>query len=371
MSLKDQVRAAAQRDPGDSEGELPAMYNVNFVDSPDQHPAGRLTAAILAQDWNTVAAIAGNPHTTGEDVDTARGALAGANQPATPAASAATPTNGTRLHLTPEQYELLLRPLSGNRVKNRQGQSHLEAWDVRRYLTRIFGFGGWNAETIELAKIHERIAMPGEIKYGNGGTNAKPAYTVVYSAQVRLNIFNPDGTVGISYEDAATGDGANMPTYQAAADFGIKTALSQALKRCAVNLGDQFGLSLYNGGKIDAVVNRTLAAPADLAGVGGGAVEQMAHSDVVHSEPGTPEASDDGPELPSPLELRDEALKPQTSYRRLLDIYNVITETHPHLNVMVTNEHGDSDLLSALVKRIGAERKPANARKPTTEGDPR
>jgi hypothetical protein len=43
----------------------------------------------------------------------------------------------------------------------------------------------------------------------------------------------------------------------------MKTALSQALKRCAVNLGDQFGLSLYNDGSQAPVVLRSLAYMAE------------------------------------------------------------------------------------------------------------
>jgi hypothetical protein len=34
------------------------------------------------------------------------------------------------------------------------------------------------------------------------------------------------------------------------------------LKRCAINLGDQFGLGLYNNGSTAAVVRSTLAGPA-------------------------------------------------------------------------------------------------------------
>jgi hypothetical protein len=41
--------------------------------------------------------------------------------------------------------------------------------------------------------------------------------------------------------------------------MAIKTAESDALKRAAINLGDQFGLSLYNNGATAPVVIQTLS----------------------------------------------------------------------------------------------------------------
>jgi hypothetical protein len=40
--------------------------------------------------------------------------------------------------------------------------------------------------------------------------------------------------------------------------MAIKTAESDALKRAAINLGTQFGLSLYNNGSMRDVVVQTL-----------------------------------------------------------------------------------------------------------------
>jgi hypothetical protein len=45
--------------------------------------------------------------------------------------------------------------------------------------------------------------------------------------------------------------------------MAIKTAESDALKRAAINLGTQFGLSLYNNGSLQDVVVRTLIEPTD------------------------------------------------------------------------------------------------------------
>jgi hypothetical protein len=151
--------------------------------------------------------------------------------------------------LTEQQVGFLLQPIASNRVRNLRGMSHLEAWDVRRQLIRIFGFEGFTVETLSLELVAER-----ETKQGD-----RSRWTIVYRAQVRLTIKTVDGTPIAVFEDAAAGDAVNQPSIGDAHDLAMKTALSQALKRCAVNLGDQFGLSLYNDGSQNAVVMRSLA----------------------------------------------------------------------------------------------------------------
>ena len=62
-------------------------------------------------------------------------------------------------------------------------------------------------------------------------------------------------TVGdTTYEDASVGDSTNQVSPGDAHDLAVKSAVSGALKRCAVNLGTQFGLSLYAGGATHDVI---------------------------------------------------------------------------------------------------------------------
>lgn len=155
--------------------------------------------------------------------------------------------------LTAEQIATLLAPINPNRIQHLRGQNHVEAWDIRRWLTRIFGFAGWSDETLELVCVSEREINPGR-------------WTVVYRAQTRLTVKTVDGRTLSSWDDAAMGDSRNQPSLGDAHDMAMKTALSQALKRCAVNLGDAFGLSLYNDGSANAVVTWSAAhaAPKNL-----------------------------------------------------------------------------------------------------------
>lgn len=196
------------------------------------------------------------------------------------------------MSLAVAQVDALLQPLDDRRVRRKDGVSHLEAWDVRRHLIRVFGFGGFDIETKALECVLERSfwsEKPGEPFKGR--------HTVVYRAEVRLSIKAQDGTVVASFEDGAMGDGVNMPTLMGAHDFAMKTALSQALKRCAVNLGDRFGLSLYNKGAVGATVGKTLgnehtpdevveAAVTDH--VEGGELDEQSEQVVDSSSPSSP-----------------------------------------------------------------------------------
>lgn len=164
--------------------------------------------------------------------------------PATMAEGPTTHTPNQAPRLSAPQLRMLHGPITKNRVRMLRGMAHLEAWDVRRQLTRIFGFGGFDVETISLDQVAERETLKGD----------KPRWTVVYRAQVRLTIKDTSGKPIARFEDGAAGDSVNQPSLGDAHDMAMKTALSQALKRCAVNLGDQFGLSLYNNGSLDAVV---------------------------------------------------------------------------------------------------------------------
>lgn len=147
------------------------------------------------------------------------------------------------------QYEQLLKPLNSTRVSKRsQGGaklSYLEAWDVKAHLTRIFGFGGWSSEVLEASMACE----------DKGERNFDVSYRVV----LRLTIhgIRQDGGDAV-FTEAAVGS-AHLPQRGEAHDMAIKTAESDALKRAAINLGTQFGLSLYDQGSTRDVVGRTLS----------------------------------------------------------------------------------------------------------------
>lgn len=147
----------------------------------------------------------------------------------------------------PEQVEQLLKPINPARVSaDGKGHAHLPQQDVIAHLIRVFGFGAFDVEVLSCEPVfeHERQDKPGR-------------YDVCYRARVRLTVRNPAGETVCVYDDGATATAQNQARGDAH-DLAMKSALSGAKKRAAIHLGDQFGLSLYNGGSTNATVIRTL-----------------------------------------------------------------------------------------------------------------
>jgi DNA recombination protein Rad52 len=152
-----------------------------------------------------------------------------------------------------KQHEMLLKGINPNRVSKRQGGggkslSYVEAWDIKAHLNRIFGFCNWSADVLQADLAFEE-------------QNQKNNWDVAYKVLLRLHIHGVDFQAA-TYTEAAVGS-ASLPRRADAHDMAIKTAESDALKRAAINLGDQFGLSLYNNGAVAPVVQVTLVEPKD------------------------------------------------------------------------------------------------------------
>jgi hypothetical protein len=148
------------------------------------------------------------------------------------------------------QTDVLLKPIRADRVKKTQGNSYLEAWDVIAYLTKVFGFEGWDKEIISLDPIFE---TPGKSRDGS-----KDVWTVAYRCDMRLTIRDPQGERAKIIDDVGTGEAINQPSRGDAHDLAAKSAVSSALKRCAKDLGDQFGLGLYDNGSLAPCLGRVV-----------------------------------------------------------------------------------------------------------------
>lgn len=155
--------------------------------------------------------------------------------------------------LTDRQLSILMGSLNPQRISKRsQGGanlSYLEAWDVKATLIRIFGFGGFSADVIQSEVLYKDHVE----KQGKNGTYKQ--WKVSVQSTVCLKIHQ----LGVSFTESAVGDG-NMNDISEALDKALKTASSDALKRCAIYLGTQFGLSLYDKGSHNEVI-RLIAAP--------------------------------------------------------------------------------------------------------------
>lgn len=156
------------------------------------------------------------------------------------------------------QIKQLLKPIAPQRVlEDGKGHSHVAQQDVTAHLIRMFGFGGFDTEVLDVQCVFERERSDQKTGKPTG------RFDVCYRALLRLTVKDEHGQRVCSFEDGSTATAQNQ-TLGDAHDLAYKSAISLAKKRCAINLGDQFGLSLYNKGQKSALVLATLVSADDV-----------------------------------------------------------------------------------------------------------
>lgn len=159
-----------------------------------------------------------------------------------------TPAGHRLAPLTDLQLKTLMGDINAARVSAKQGMSYVEAWDIKATLIRVFGFGGFSSRLLD-AKIIRSVEVP-QVNNQN-----KTNWAVTAQATVELSIHQ----LGAVYSETAIA-GSKQPDFTESADMAIKSAESDALKRAAIFLGTQFGLSLYNSGSLQDVI-KVIVAP--------------------------------------------------------------------------------------------------------------
>jgi hypothetical protein len=254
-------------------------------------------------------------------------------------------TQNQAARLSPYQLRMLHGGINPNRVRTLNKLAHLEAWDVRRQLIRIFGFGGYSIETISLDLVHEHANPNHRKKNRQGEEYGDPytAWTIVYRAQIRLTVFDTSGREICHWEDGAAGDAVNQPSVGDAHDMAMKTSLSQALKRCAVNLGDQFGLSLYNDGSRDAVVGFSAAHPPQ-EWKQQAAPQPEPEDPPVKPEPGTGAQEDEESDSvgePAEQSAAPDRPVPGPPSERLVALLRQVSDCWKSNNILIFNQIGE------------------------------
>ncbi|RYY67689.1 MAG: hypothetical protein EOO12_00085 [Chitinophagaceae bacterium] len=140
---------------------------------------------------------------------------------------------------TPEQKAELEKPLDRSSVKERKQAgrklSYVEGWHVIAEANRIFGFDGWDRETVSLTETNR------DLVHLTGDNGPYDQWRVGYIAKVRV-------TVG-SVVREGTGYGSGMGKPEALGDAvegAIKEAETDAMKRALMTFGNPFGLALYD-----------------------------------------------------------------------------------------------------------------------------
>ena len=130
--------------------------------------------------------------------------------------------------------------------------TYIEGWYVLSQANRIFGFDGWDRETVETKCLIAR-----EVR-GN--------YSAIYSARVRVTVRANEAMV--VRDGHGTGE-AHGTSAGEAHDRALKAAETDATKRALATFGKAFGLALYAGER-RAQAKRELNGARIAAQVAGG-----------------------------------------------------------------------------------------------------
>ncbi len=117
-----------------------------------------------------------------------------------------------------------------SRLREGKELSYVEGWFVLAQANRIFGFDGWDRETVETKCIM--------------GREVRGTFTAVYSARVRVIVHADDRT--IIRDGHGTGEAIGQSIGEVH-DRALKAAETDATKRALATFGKAFGLALYAG----------------------------------------------------------------------------------------------------------------------------
>src|SRR5215472_17002532 len=135
-----------------------------------------------------------------------------------------------------KQLQALRRNLNSRYIRTRSVNgrelSYIEGWYAISEANRIFGFDGWNRETLE-----SRCALARE---------TRGSFLAIYIARVRVTV-HADGAT-IIREGHGTGEGRGTSLGEVH-DIALKAAETDATKRALATFGKPFGLELYRGGR--------------------------------------------------------------------------------------------------------------------------
>lgn len=131
------------------------------------------------------------------------------------------------------QIKKLVAPLSAQNVRTRKEDdtllTYLEGWHVIKEANRIFGFDGWDRETLLAEQLHV--------------IRRNDLWVASYHAKVRISVT----TTHVTTKRDGIGVGHGTDAEQARArDMALKAAETDATKRAFSTFGNQFGLALYD-----------------------------------------------------------------------------------------------------------------------------
>ena len=177
-----------------------------------------------------------------------------------------------------EQIAALSAPLDRAKVQTRSqaGRSlaYLEGWQAIAEANRIFGFDGWQRETIAVQCVSERERTL--------GSSSRAGWGVTYTARVRIRVGD------VIREGSGAGHGIDADLGQAH-ESALKEAETDAMKRALMTFGNPFGLALYDKQQREVTSSATAAPNAN--------IRSRAAEAVPREQPQSPDQQDPDPGL--------------------------------------------------------------------------
>jgi hypothetical protein len=135
-----------------------------------------------------------------------------------------------------KQVQALRRQVEERHVRIRESHgrtlSYIEGWYAIAQANRIFGFDGWNRETVDSKCVLAR--------------EVRGAFTAVYTAKARITVQAEGITVIREGHGSGQAQGGSPGDVH---DMALKAAETDATKRALATFGRPFGLELYRHGK--------------------------------------------------------------------------------------------------------------------------
>ncbi|MGO1566491.1 MAG: Rad52/Rad22 family DNA repair protein [Brachybacterium sp.] len=144
--------------------------------------------------------------------------------------------------LTFRQIEELLKPINPAYVESKQSKAYLAQHQARAEMNRIFGYGNWDSQVLDMQLMYES-EMP-----GTGNNSGKMYWVVGYRAHVQVNIRDLWGMPVTTFSEWHAEENAKQPNRGEAHALALTSVESYALRRALIGLGDRLGLGLYSGG---------------------------------------------------------------------------------------------------------------------------
>lgn len=134
---------------------------------------------------------------------------------------------------TDTQLRLLRAKLDPRHVRTRRAAGatlhYIEGWHVIAEANRIFGFEGWDRETVSASCV--------------ASGKSRGDYLVAYTAKVRITV--RAGKTVVVREGSGSGEAKGFSLGQAH-ELALKSAETDATKRALASFGNSFGLALYD-----------------------------------------------------------------------------------------------------------------------------